>query len=557
MRNIPIGEVLKQCGYITEEKIQQALVEQKKYKDKRLGQVLIEMGFVTENQVLEALAKRLDYKLVNIDTLNVSTKAVAKIPRMVAEKYTILPIDERDGKLIVVMNDPLNFYAVEDVRQISGMPLEIVITTKASIRNAINYYYSELEAIENAKQAKAEAKLSDIPQIDLTDVNDDDATVVKMLNSMLNQGYASGASDIHIEPFETRTIVRMRIDGVILEYVTLPATLHQSLVARIKIMSGLDIAERRLPQDGHFRAKINSVEVNIRTSVIPTVYGEKAVLRYLTTNSAIDRAEHYGMDDNNFKRIERILKAPHGILYITGPTGSGKTTTLYMMLEKMTQKAVNISTIEDPVEKNIERINQVQVNPTAGLTFEAGLRSILRQDPDVIMVGETRDSETAEISVRAAITGHFVFSTLHTNDAVSSIVRLEDMGLPKYMVANSLVGVMAQRLVRKICPYCSTEYAPDDSERAIVGNGITALHKGKGCPYCKNTGYKGRIAIHEVLIVDREIRRMITNGEDMDKIMEYAVTRQGMKPLRHSALELVYGGVTTVEELLKVTYSVD
>ena len=349
----------------------------------------------------------------------------------------------------------------------------------------------------------------------------------------------------------------MRLDGVIVDYVTLSPAIHPSLITRIKILAGLDIAERRQPQDGHFRQKVDGQDVNIRVSIIPTIYGEKAVLRFLNQNTPIDRAGQFGMDDDNYQKFSQMLRSPHGIIYMTGPTGSGKTTTLYMILEQMAERTLNISTIEDPVERDIFRINQMQVNTAAGLTFDAGLRALLRQDPDVIMVGETRDSETASISVRAAITGHLVFSTLHTNDALSAIVRLQDMGLPAYMVANSLVGIVAQRLVRKVCPHCAEEYTPDETERAALGVDLPRLRRGKGCHICGHTGYKGRIAIHEVALVDRQIRRMISAGAPMDDITQYARESQGMRTLRDSALQLVQSGVTTVDEFLKVTYYAD
>ncbi|MEG1558406.1 MAG: GspE/PulE family protein [Oscillospiraceae bacterium] len=553
-----MGEVLKECGYITDEQVQKALAQQKQ-NGKRLGQVLVDLGFVSERQVLEALSQKLGYKYVNIETINVDINAVRLVPRQLAIKYNLIAVKTSASLLTVVMSDPLNFYAVEDVRQISGMPLEIVLCERDRISTAINTYYAEVEAKDQVLSAsKTSFPLSVQPlNLDSDSEETEDAGVVKLLNSLLNQGFNSGASDIHIEPLEDRTLVRIRIDGVIVDYVTLPRSIHQTLIARVKIMSSLDIAERRLPQDGHFRARIDSNDINVRTSVIPTVYGEKAVLRFLSTNSPIDNASHFGMDEENYSKTERMLKAPHGIIYLTGPTGSGKTTTLYMILEEFAKKQFNISTIEDPVERNLSRVNQMQVNNVSGLTFETGLRSLLRQDPDIIMVGETRDAETASISVRAAITGHLVFSTLHTNDAVSSIVRLKDMGLPAYMVASSVVGIVAQRLVRKICPYCKEEYTPDETEREFLDDDIKKAFRGKGCNYCKNTGYKGRIAIHEVLIGNRDIRRMITNGESTDTIADYAKEKQGMRTLRESVLDLVRAGTTSVEELIKVTYSVE
>ncbi|MEG0913003.1 MAG: ATPase, T2SS/T4P/T4SS family [Oscillospiraceae bacterium] len=558
MKNMPIGEVLKEYGYITNEQIEIALKQQKDSgTKKRLGQILIDMNFVTEQQVIEALSQKLGYACVNIETIKVDIDAVQLIPKSIALKYNLIAVRKYEGRLSVVMSDPLNFYAVEDVRQIAGIPLEIFLCISSKINDAISYYYAEINAKDQFIRASKDVLPVSAADIDLNLDDSGDASVVKLLNSMLNQGYNSGASDIHVEPLEGSTLVRIRIDGVIIDYVTLPSAIHQSLIARIKIMSSMDIAERRLPQDGHFRAKIEGNEINIRTSIIPTVYGEKAVMRFLTNNSPIDHSNQFGMSDNNYAKVVKMLNAPHGIIYITGPTGSGKTTTLYMILEAFAKRPVNISTIEDPVERNINRINQVQVNNVSGLTFESGLRAILRQDPDIIMVGETRDSETASISVRAAITGHLVFSTLHTNDAVSSIVRLEDMGLPRYMVANSVVGIIAQRLVRKICPYCKEEYAPDMAQREILGPNVTKLYHGKGCNFCKNTGYKGRIAIHEVLFTNKDIRKMITEGASVDEITSYARKYQAMKNLRESAVELVANGVTTIEELLKVAYTVD
>lgn len=337
---------------------------------------------------------------------------------------------------------------------------------------------------------------------------------------------------------------------------TSPKT-QAALIVRIKILSNMDIAEKRLPQDGHFMGVIDGVELNIRVSVIPTIFGEKIVMRYLNSNSTIDRLSTFGMTEENFKKMNHMMSMPHGIIYVTGPTGSGKTTTLYMILEKLAQGQINISTIEDPVERKLNRINQMQVNTMSGLTFDRGLRALMRQDPDVIMVGETRDKETAEISVRAAITGHLVVSTLHTNDAISTIVRLEEMGVEPYMVANSLVGVVAQRLMRKVCPYCKKEVATSLSDRLALQEGIKYISKGTGCPHCNQTGYKGRIAIHEVIEIDSKVRKMISNQEEIDDIMKYLVEEQGVETLRDQALKLVKEGKTTVDEFNKIIAYID
>jgi type IV pilus assembly protein PilB len=374
------------------------------------------------------------------------------------------------------------------------------------------------------------------------------------------RGYNNGASDLHLEPFDTNCKVRMRVDGALIDYAEIPKNIHPALIVRLKIMGNLDIAEKRAPQDGHFRISVEGIDLNVRISVIPTVYGEKAVLRFLSTNAPIDHAGEFGMTREDYEKFLEILAHPNGIIYITGPTGSGKTTTMYMALERFKERQINISSIEDPVEKNIDGINQVQVNNLAGLSFEAGLRSLLRQDPDIIMVGETRDAETASISVSAAITGHLVISTLHTNDALTSIVRLEDMGVPPYLVGNSIVGLVAQRLVRKICPYCMEEYEPSDIELITLREtreNVPKLKHGVGCHVCNHTGYKGRIAVHEIVQVDKKMQRMIAESATMSELYEYARKEKGMATLRERAQALVAEGVTTMEEYLKIGETVD
>lgn len=558
MKNIPIGEVLKEYGYITEENIHEALQYQKTEQGagKRLGVLLLELGFVSERQVLEALGKKLEYPLVDLDDYDIDADTVGKIPKQLASKYNAMLLSEKNNRFQIVMSDPLDFYAQEDIKQIVNAPLDIMLAETANVKKAIEYYYAEVSAKQAAQKANVSAVDFQLPTVEMED-GDDDVPVIKLINSLLARGYSTNVSDIHIEPFETFTQVRMRIDGLIVDYVTLSKSLHNSIVARIKIMSNLDIAEKRVPQDGNFRTMVENFDISIRVSVIPTVHGEKVVMRYLSSDTVIDKAGHFGMDAEAYEKISKMLSAPNGIIYITGPTGSGKTTTLYMILEHIAKRQVNISTIEDPVERNLARINQMSVNNTAGLTFSIGLRALLRQDPDVIMLGETRDAETADISVRAAITGHLVLSTLHTNDACSSIVRLEDMGVAPYLVANSLVGIVAQRLVRKVCANCGKEYIPTPEEREIIGNDIPKIRKGEGCHVCNNTGYKGRIAIHEIVAIDKTIKRMIAKGADNQEIQDYAVNEQGMKTLRDCALDLVRKGITTPEEVLKVAYYSD
>lgn len=557
MKNIPIGEVLKEYGYISEAQLQEALIAQKQDRSKRLGQHLIDLGFVSEKQVLTALSDKLNEPLIDLSTSRVNVDAVSKIPQNLAEKYMMVAIAEDNGRLQVVTSDPLNFYAIEDIRLVTGMNLFVCLAEKEDIKKTIDYYYAEIKAKNAASVANDNVNIFEFDESELFDAEEDETPVVKLLNSLLSRGYNASASDIHIEPFDDKTMVRMRVDGQIIDYVTLAKNLHTSLIVRIKIVANLDIAEKRVPQDGHFVTKIGDVEMNLRVSLIPTVYGEKAVLRYLNSNTPIDHANHFGMDETNYLKMTMMMEMPHGIIYITGPTGSGKTTTLYMILESLARKQVNISTIEDPVERNLERINQMQVNNVAGLTFERGLRALLRQDPDIIMVGETRDAETAEISVRAAITGHLVVSTLHTNDAVSAIVRLQDMGIEPYMVANSLIGVVAQRLVRKICPHCKAKYRATELEKQMLGEDVEFVYRGKGCHLCNNTGYKGREAVHEIIQIDKEVRRMITNKEDIDVIYAYMKKEQNVSTLKDSAVALVKEGITTIEELYKITCYLD
>ena len=556
-RNLRIGEVLTEKGYVTEEQISQALAYQKEHRDMRVGQILMELGFVTETQVLEALASRLQIRIVDVAQLVVNVEAVAMVDKSLAEKNLILPVNVKDHNMQIVTNDPLNYFALEEVRQQTGCQLEILLSEEAPLKQAISYYFAEVSARKAAKQANigfSTAGAMDELEIENLDNSDDEAPIIRLLNSLIERAIKTGASDVHIEPFEKETRVRMRIDGAIMEYVNIQRNIHAPLIARIKILANLDIAERRLPQDGHFRVALDDGQVNIRVSILPTVFGEKAVMRIMASNRKLEHADHFGMDEYSYKQFAPLLNYPNGIIYITGPTGSGKSTTLYMVLEYLTGRNINISTIEDPVEKNLPGINQTQVNPVAGLTFDVGLRALMRQDPDVIMVGETRDGETAGTSVRAAITGHVVLSTLHTNDAVSSIVRLEDMGVETYLVANSLVGLVAQRLLRKVCPNCAKEVETTEQERLFLGEDVKTVRKGMGCSHCNNTGYKGRIAVHEILAMDNTIRRMVVNHDSVEAITAYAREHQHMRTLKESGLILVKEGVTTPEELMKISY---
>lgn len=554
--NLRIGEVLAERGYVTQEQIQKALDYQKEHRDMRLGQILMKLEFVSENQVLEALASRLGLEIVDVTQMQVDIDAVSKLDKEFAQKNMILPVNIQNGMLLLVTNDPLNYFALEEVRQRTGCYIQIMLSEEQPLSQAISYYFAEARAKMAASTANEsfEGEIFNDVDLSLIGESDDETPVIRLVNTLIDRAIRSNASDVHIEPFDNETKVRMRIDGVIMDYVTLQRTVHQPLVARIKIMANMDIAEKRIPQDGHFRVNSEIGYVNIRVSVIPTVFGEKAVMRILASAGKLDHADKFGMDEYTYQRFLPMLSVPNGIIYVTGPTGSGKSTTLYMILEYLRGRMVNISTIEDPVEKNVTDINQTQVNNTAGLTFEVGLRALLRQDPDIIMVGETRDGETAEISVRAAITGHMVLSTLHTNDAVSSILRLSDMGVENYLIANSLIGIIAQRLMRKVCPKCAREVETTWSERQVLGEDVKTVRKGIGCPSCNHTGYRGRIAVHEILAIDGKIKRMISNKASTDEIFEYARNTQHMRTLKESAIDIVKQGISTPEELMKVAY---
>ena len=554
LKTIPIGEVLKEQGYINDEQLQQALAAQKKDRSKRLGQHLIDLGFVTEEQTLHAMSEKLGQPFINIDQVNVDIEAVSKIPEALAKKYKILGFGIKGNVLQVVTSDPMNFYGFEDIRLVTGMDINVSLGTTESVLNAIEYYYSEVSARKAADIANKDSNQFQMDDEELFNSENDDSPVVKLLNSILMNAFSSNVSDIHIEPFEKETIVRMRIDGMLIESMRLQKTLHSALVVRTKILAGLDISEKRIPQDGHFVVTINGERMNLRVSIVPTVRGEKIVMRFLNSNTPIDYAATFGMNEVNYQKMLHMMDNPNGIIYVTGPTGSGKTTTLYMIMEKLAARNVNIITIEDPVEKPLNKINQMQVNNVAGLTFESGLRAILRQDPDIIMVGETRDAETASISVRAAITGHLVVSTLHTNDAISTIVRLEDMGIEPYMVSNSVVGIVAQRLVKKVCPHCAKKVLASENDQRIMGKKIQYVSQAQGCPSCHQTGYRGRIAIHEMIIIDKTVRRMIAENRDIQDIFDYIKENQNYSSLFEETLKLVEEGKTTVDELLKISY---
>ncbi len=550
--NLRLGDILIEYGYITEAQLEEAIQRQKQDRMKRLGEILIEMRALTEEQLLIALGQKLHHEIVDLKSVTIDFEVVSMVPKSVSMKHTMLPILREGRSIIIAINDPMDFYAMEDVKSFIQGHSQFVLCKRAELEKMIRQSYAEMEARKAANVAGESAQIiTTNSSIDVeSNAEGQDSPIVKLVNTIILKAYSEGVSDIHIEPFESFINIRFRIDGQLIHYMKLEIGLALQISTRIKILAELDIAERRIPQDGNFEAHIGGQDVGIRVSVLPVVYGEKIVLRFLSQSVRLDDAETFGMNQKNFQMISKILQNPHGIIYITGPTGSGKTTTLYMMLQALIEKPINISTIEDPVERHLEGIIQTQVNTKAGLTFAAGLRSLLRQDPDVILIGETRDSETAQISVSAAITGHLVFSTLHTNDAISSVVRLSDMDIKSYLIANSVVGIVAQRLIKKVCPVCKERYALSAAQRAEFPD-IDYLYRGTGCSACGDSGYKGRIAVHEILEINRDIREMISNEAPTEQIYNYVREKGEMTFIQDNVYQLMKDGITTVEEYRK------
>ena len=554
MARLSVEDSLRRKGYITEEQLLEANKKLKEPENsgKKLEDILVAYKYVTDEQMLDVIALRSGYGVINLKDYKVDEIAFKKIPKQLALARSVIAVSIENNVLVIALSDPNDLHAIEDIKSVVKMPIKFRLGLKSHIDKILRDYYSEVNVQDAAN--KASESVQTIDESDGRGQVDDSAPIVALVNSILLKGYNSGASDIHIEPFEKQTYVRLRIDGQLIDYITVEPKLHSSIVTRIKVMSDLDIAEKRIPQDGHTKVILDNKLMNIRVSTLPMLAGEKIVMRFLNTEAKLDNSETFGMNPYNYEKIKRIMQHPNGVIYITGPTGSGKTTTLYMMMDRVAKGAINVSTIEDPVERPLPRINQTQVNNQAGMTFAIGLRALLRQDPDVILVGETRDGETASIAVTAAITGHLVLSTLHTNDAVSSITRLEDMGVEHYLLASALKGVVAQRLMKKICPKCREKYTPTKDDLLVLQENVPELWRGKGCDYCNGTGYKGRIAIHEILEIDGEVRQLISKNRPLEEVYKYLEENDKMHTLRHEAIDLVKQGVTTVEEVLKVAY---
>lgn len=562
MKNIPIGQYMVNEGIITEEQLQHVLDVKKEENvpGKFFGDYVIELGYVTDVQFAQVLAKKLNVPFVDLNDpeLNIDVEAVKKIPEALAKKHTIIAIKITGKRLTVASHDPVNFYIFEDIKVSTGMDVVPVLATKEAITKAIGKSYS----MQNTG-AILDSVANQFSDDDINGLDDesaeriDNAPIVKLATTIVENSFRAGATDIHIEPFKTFTRIRIRVNGDLIELMNVSNVVHNALVTRLKIISGMNIAEKRVPQDGRFSQVVDGTTLDVRVSNLPMVNGEKVVIRILSTgNVALRKITDLGMTDYNYERFSKLIKVPQGVMLVTGPTGSGKTTTLYAALGELAKPNVNVVTVEDPVEKDIEGINQCQVNTKAGMTFSAALRSILRQDPDIVMIGEMRDQETAEIAIRAAITGHMVLSTLHTNDSASTVTRLVDMGVAPYMVATSLIGIVAQRLVKKICYDCRTPRMSSPEENELMGiNESITIYDACGCPKCNNTGYTGRTAIHEVLTCTTEMSSLIANGGKTDAIAALAA-KQGTKLLRDNVSELVQQGNTTMDELVRVTYAV-
>ncbi len=556
-----LGDLLISAGVIRPEQLNEALAIQKKTRE-RLGDVLINNGIITEQQLIEALQMQLGVDFVDLTAVSIPLELARFVPRSIAKKYCVVPVKLQKDELYVAMSDPLNFEAQEEVKSASHKQVVPMIATRRAVEQAIATLYGNegtARAIEEMKR-EAGSNQADIVPVQMSKAVDNgaaEAPTIRFVNSVIERAITERASDIHLEPQEGEMVVRMRIDGVLRRIFTVPANLQATVIARLKIMGGMNIAERKIPQDGRAMVTAKDKEIDLRISSIPTIYGEKIVLRLLDKSSGHINRKTIGLEGEDEKKYDRLLKNSSGVILIVGPTGSGKSTTMCAMIQELCNEQTNIMTLEDPVEYNIPGANQCQINEKTGMTFAAGLRSILRQDPDVISVGEIRDGETASIAVRAAITGHLVISTLHTNDAVSTISRLVDIGVEPYMISSALRGVVSQRLVRKICPQCRKAYTPTEEEKRMVGiaeNEDVTFYKGEGCQECGRTGYRGRRGVFEILTLDAALRREVANNASSEELTKTAL-ENGFVTMKDNCRRLVLEGVTTVAEAAKAINS--
>jgi type IV pilus assembly protein PilB len=563
-----LGQILVDLGYLTEDQLWDVLEEQKQSPGEIIGQVAIRMGLVTDVQVTEALAEQWGMPVVNLAETNIPPNVLEIVPQTMADIYKIMPISLKNNVLTVAMADPQNVAALDDLRNFLGYDVRGAVSNAHDVEQAIARYYADKEdsieqVIDQLKEAGLDQGRDEVMGFDLA--SDEEiasaAPVRKLLNMVLLLAIKDQASDIHFEPFEDEFKIRVRADGVLYEMVPPPRHLANAITTRIKVMAELDIAERRLPQDGRIELNVGGNSVDLRVSVLPTMFGESVVMRILDRTVVQLDLNKIGMDATILRRFRQIIRNPNGIVLVTGPTGSGKTTTLYSALNELNEISTKVITTEDPIEYEIDGLIQIPVNPDIEVTFANVLRAILRHDPDIILVGEIRDYETAEISIQSALTGHLVFSTLHTNDAPTAITRLRDMGVQPFLITATLEAILAQRLVRKICTECRTEFEPSDEllmelQLPIDQAREYSFYYGKGCARCNNSGYKGRTGIYELLEITDDVRDMITSDSSVDDIRNFART-QGMTTLREAGLKLIFDGVTTIDEVVRETVMED
>lgn len=547
-----LGEYLMQAGSITNEQLGQAL-EKQHMVGKKIGEILIDEGWVTEEEVVQALSFQKGLPYVDLEQFDIDMEVVTLVPENIAKKDVVVAFMMEDGRVKVAMKDPQNLFALEDLKLATGKKIFPVMASEKGIMKAIDKIYTSAQT--RYIMTEAEKQMKDEQVSSNEEETDEEKPFILLVNNILERSILSHASDIHIEPFEKHIRIRYRIDGQLYELTSTPLRMLDGITTRIKVLAGLNITERRLPQDGRMSKKLGNEQVDLRISILPTLYGEKTVIRLIYRNQALFSLEEIGFHPIDYDKMMELLKNPHGLILLTGPTGSGKSTTLAAALKRLNQPNVNIVTVEDPIENRIDGINQVATNASIGLTFANVLRSILRQDPDIIMVGEMRDTETCSIAVRAAITGHLVLSTLHTNDAASSITRLVDMGIAFYMVGAAIKGIISQRLVRRLCKSCRKKHIVTSKEQVLYGiSKGTQIYDASGCSVCHGTGYKGRLAIHEVLVIDGELGEWIASGKvRAEEIRKKALTK-GMRSLWDNGVWAVQSGETTLEEILKVVY---
>jgi type IV pilus assembly protein PilB len=560
--SVELGGMLVKAGKITQNELDQALEKQKKTSGK-LSDILIELGAIAdEEELFQFVGKQLNIGALRLSDVELNPEVVKLIPLDIARKFNVIAISRIGKTLIVAISDPNNIYVLDAIKFITGCNIQPVISPEKSIQKAIETYYHDSGAIDEILKGLEDEGLEVIESEELPSEQDlqsqvQDKPLVRLVDGIITDAIRRNASDIHIETYEKRIRVRFRIDGLLQEMAPLPFKYRAAIVSRIKIMADLDISERRLPQDGRIKVRVGDRAIDIRLSVLPTLFGEKVVMRILDPRSLMVDLTKLGFPERGLKEFARAINLPFGMILVTGPTGSGKTTTLYSALKQVNNPEVNILTAEDPIEFNFDGINQVQVKPDIGFTFASSLRSFLRQDPDIIMVGEIRDEETAEIAIRAALTGHLVFSTLHTNDAPSTLNRLLDMNIPNYLVASAVRLIMAQRIVRKICNHCREEFSIQPETLEMLGieeeqRKDFKVYRGKGCPECNNTGYSGRIGIFEVMPITRDVERMIFSRASSQDLKDQAKA-DGMLTLRDAAIEKLKNGITSVEEVLAAT----